>query len=623
MSWLIDSCDRTYDVKDACRRLQSNAATVRVLEVGAFNKGEGELLAAALRSNTVLKGLKLSLYAEDSGLEAPAVVDALKGNATVNRLEFSAKVDGAGMQGIMDLLKANQSLTMFTMRGVHFGDEGAQFIANALRSNGTLTGLWLQADQISNAGAEALASALTGNLTLRRLCLPLNLVDFAGAEAMAASLKGNNVLTELCLDGNDIGASGAMALANVMNDMGSLSILSLAHNGIGDLGLCALAGQVKHNRTLTRLLLRANGIRHVGVVALAKGLEGNYVLKQLYLDDNDIGDEGAAALATVLDQLTQPRLCTGSISHVGFQAIAEALKFSKTLTTLELWSCSGMGDVGMLAMAAALRSNRAIRALALSSTSCGEAGIRAVVEALVGTNTVTELDLSGNKIGDELAGVLCRGLSYIVKLNLAATNIAEAGVQRIAEMLSRNGSLTKLDIDSNNIGDLGVQALGKALAHNDTLAYLCLERRNGFSLIGHGAFTRAFSTNFTLCDMWPLDFVAYTTRNVLIVRNRELKCQQAALILIGLKRLSRAPCLRSNAKDVVRLIARMVWSTRTKAAWDDSVAQPSPKRDALEELHQERWAEAEEGLGDGEEEEEDEEEHDNSMDEDGWSSFSA
>ena len=164
-----------------------------------------------------------------------------------------------------------------------------------------------------------------------------------------------------------------------------------------------------------------------GITAIANALHVNASLTSLDLSNN------------VLCGMTKNG---GTYNAEGITAIANALRVNGGLTTINLsgnqlcgfWTdgrCNLHGDYtaeGITAIAIALRVNGSLTKLSLAENKLGEEGTKFLCDALVGNNTLKELDMMGEKS--------FRGTGS----NIGGT----AGAKHVANMLLVNGSLTKM-----------------------------------------------------------------------------------------------------------------------------------------------------------------------------------
>jgi Ran GTPase-activating protein (RanGAP) involved in mRNA processing and transport len=123
------------------------------------------------------------------------------------------------------------------------------------------------------------------------------------------------------------------------------------------------------------------------------------------------------------------------ISDAETQALAEALKNNRSLTSLYIANAKKIGAAGAQALADALKVNKTLIYLLLFyAKNIGTAGVQALAEALKINNTLKMLWLSDNNIDDD-------------------------GAKILAEALKINKVLTKLDLDNNQIGAEGAKAV--------------------------------------------------------------------------------------------------------------------------------------------------------------------
>jgi Ran GTPase-activating protein (RanGAP) involved in mRNA processing and transport len=84
-------------------------------------------------------------------------------------------VEFGGIEGLLNLLRHNSSVTRLDLSGLYIGDEGAKAVAEALKVNSTLQTIDLVGNSIGDEGAKAVAEALTLNSTLQTIGLGKNI----------------------------------------------------------------------------------------------------------------------------------------------------------------------------------------------------------------------------------------------------------------------------------------------------------------------------------------------------------------------------------------------------------------------------------------------------------------
>ena len=86
-----------------------------------------------------------------------------------------------------------------------------------------------------------------------------------------------------------------------------------------------------------------------------------------------------------------------------------------------------------------------------------EEGDRRLAEALAINSSLTDLDLSWNRVKDERAGRLAEALasnSTLSSLDLSANRVIEEGARRLADALSTNYGLTEVNFTGIGIPDV-------------------------------------------------------------------------------------------------------------------------------------------------------------------------
>ncbi|KAM6971886.1 ribonuclease inhibitor [Aplochiton taeniatus] len=133
------------------------------------------------------------------------------------------------------------------------------------------------------------------------------------------------------------------------------------------------------------------------------------------------------------------------------------------LTDLDL-GYNNIGDDGVKELQTGLTDqNCLIKTLRLQGCGVTSKGCESLSNVLVNSTKLKELDLSGNKIGNEGVASLARGLRYskcpLVTLKLSQCNIEEKGCCDLASALDKKYStiayMRELDMSINAIGDNG------------------------------------------------------------------------------------------------------------------------------------------------------------------------
>lgn len=222
----------------------------------------------------------------------------------------------------------------------------------------------------------------------------------------------------------------------------SLEKLSLDNN---EVNIDALNNLLAQSPSIETLRLKWNSLRENEFVELSKGLVSCYSLKRLFIEENQIGSKGAIALFSSLAE-------SNCIEHVYLR---------KTDIPPECAS-----EIGKQLMRC-----KSLETLSLPSNILGASGITQIGDALLQRN-LTELDLSGNKIGPDGAAVIANMLpknQNLLRLNLRNNEIKDLGAEKIALGLKENDTLQYLSLSTNFIGDTGARAIVQSLLTNNSI----------------------------------------------------------------------------------------------------------------------------------------------------------
>jgi Ran GTPase-activating protein (RanGAP) involved in mRNA processing and transport len=332
------------------------------LRLQSMNRAEAKCLAHALKLNSTLKTIKLSLgvaYAtrdyegilldlatgfeknkylesvyldvdDDDETGGSCLIQALKGNPSLKKLTIhcgfcpdDALVDLLGStqatiislglhvnvyeahplsQNIVDAIRGHGSIVSLDLHGSEISDPISVLLAGQLGFNSKLAlqHLNLTGCGITGTGVTAIALALSSNSTLKKLNLDENAFGNPGATAIADALSENSTLQELCLRDNSLGGACIESFANALRRQNAtLQILNLGSNDLGD-DVDLLADALHHNSTLRDLDVSWNDISDAGAVALAGALMHNSGLLKLDIRDNPIELEGVRSIAKAL-----------------------------------------------------------------------------------------------------------------------------------------------------------------------------------------------------------------------------------------------------------------------------------------------------------------------------------
>jgi len=155
--------------------------------------------------------------------------------------------------------------------------------------------------------------------------------------------------------------------------------------------------------------------------------------------------------------------------------LSEAMLSSATELDLQ---GNRLGDEGVKVVADVLKLNQTLRSLKLQGNNIGPKGAKALADGIVVNNTVHSINLDRNCLEDEGAATLFDALqsnTALHELLLGRNSIGDAGCIGLTEGLETNTSLVKMCLPQNRIGLSGAKALAKMLDGNTSLLSLDFE----------------------------------------------------------------------------------------------------------------------------------------------------
>ncbi|XP_072891355.1 NACHT, LRR and PYD domains-containing protein 3-like [Hemitrygon akajei] len=268
--------------------------------------------------------------------------------------------------------------------------------------------------------------------------------------------------------------------------------LRLGQNELGDSGVKLVSAALRNPECkIQKLWLGDVGLTDSGVEDLVSTLGTNTSLMELDLSDNNLGDSGVKLVSAALrnPECKIQKLWLGNVglTDTGAKDLASALSTNPSLTELNL-SGNKLGDSGVKLVSAALRNPECkIQKLWLTRVSLTDSGAENLASALSANPSLTELNLSDNKLGDSGVKLVSAALRNpeceIQKLWLDKVGLTDYGAEDLVSALSTNPSLTVLNLGLNSLTDRFVPALCRLILTLPSLEWICLGS-NQFSEIG-------------------------------------------------------------------------------------------------------------------------------------------
>ncbi|XP_062895876.1 NACHT, LRR and PYD domains-containing protein 3-like [Mobula hypostoma] len=240
--------------------------------------------------------------------------------------------------------------------------------------------------------------------------------------------------------------------------------------------------------TIKHLNLESCHIQCEGIQRLGPGL---HKCQELSLGENKLGDSEvqlvSAALRNPECKIQKLWLDNVGLTDSSVEDLISALSTNPSLTELDL-SGNKLGDSGVKLVSAALGNPECkIQKLELRDVGLTDSGAEDLVSALSTNTSLTELDLGGNKLGDSgvklVSAALRNRQCKIQILWLYRVGLTDSGVEDLVSAVSTNPSLTELNLGSNSLTDRSVPALRRLILTLPSLKRIRLEM-NRFSWTG-------------------------------------------------------------------------------------------------------------------------------------------
>ncbi|XP_072133414.1 uncharacterized protein [Mobula birostris] len=465
-------------VSEALRNSKCKIQKLWLRNVGLTDSGAQDLVSA-LRTNPSLKELSLNdNKLEDSGVKLVSAALRIS-ECKIQKLWLrNVGLTDSGVEDLASALSTNPSLTELNLSANELGDSGVKLVSAALtNSKFCIQKLWLSDVGLTANGAKDLISTLSTNRSLKELSLNDNKLGDSGVKLLSAALRDSECnIQKLCLWNVGLTDSGAGDLNAALGGNPSLTVLNLNNNKLEDSGVKLVSAALKKSRCkLQELQLRNVGLTDSGAKDLASTLRTNRSLMELNLNDNKLGDSGvklvSAALKKAKCKIQKLWLRDVGLTDSGAKDLASALSSNPSLTELNL-GANKLGDSGVKLVSAALKNSECkIQKLWLYDVGLTDSGAKDLNSTLSTNQSLTELSLNDNKLGDSGVKLVSEALKIseckIQKLSLRNVGLTDSGVEDLLSALRTNPSLTELNLSGNKLGDSGVKLVSEALRNSE------------------------------------------------------------------------------------------------------------------------------------------------------------
>ncbi|XP_062394426.1 NACHT, LRR and PYD domains-containing protein 12-like isoform X1 [Sardina pilchardus] len=293
-------------------------------------------------------------------------------------------------------------------------------------------------------------------------------------------------------------------VASVLQSPNSLIELDLSNNDLGDSGVQLLSkGLSSPHCKLQTLRLAGCKLTDKSCEIVTTVLQSPNSLIELDLSNNDLGDSGVQLLSKGLSsphcKLQTLRLAGCKLTDKSCKIVTTVLQSPNSLIELDL-SKNDLGDSGVQLLSKGLSSPHCkLQTLRLADCKLTDKSCELVASVLQSPNSLIELDLSDNELGDSGVQLLSKGLSSphckLQTLRLAGNKLTDKSCELVASVLKSPNTLTELDLSNKDLGDSGVQLLSKGLSSPHCKLQILRLCKCGFSSEGYVCLALALMVN--------------------------------------------------------------------------------------------------------------------------------
>ena len=256
---------------------------------------------------------------------------------------------------------------------------------------------------------------------VRKVELNGNHLSKAGMSIITPSLKASRTLGILSINGNSIGDEGALCAAIVIRCCIALTDIDLGENRIGDKGGRNIARAAGLSSSLQNCLLYSNQCTYITAAAVAEALSSR---PQVLFDlsDNPLKSRGVASISTVIGRSwTQRRFDVRSTQCLakGVQYLVEALRLDREIQFLYL-SSNPFGSDGCSHLMTLFEKNFALVTVDISGCNICDEGVKMVMKGLVLNKSIRYIDLADNNITDVGCQCVCSTLPHCIIVTLSS-----------------------------------------------------------------------------------------------------------------------------------------------------------------------------------------------------------
>ena len=531
--WMTSFIMRDCLVTDEASTLMSACIKTSKLKLVNFTGCEfsNNNIDKIFASLSKITSLEMIFFSDIDFTEARAILVAsiIASNNKLYILDLTkCKLQHNAALSVTAALKNISALQTLTFDNCELTKDVADDLAVALYINQGLKRLRLPNNKLQSGGA-SIASALCQIKTLTELNLKNNNLSENAIDELSSVIKTNKSLQTLNLSGNNLKTNGIIKITQPLSIISNLTVLIIQNNRITEGAADAIAIAILSNRKLEELYLGDNNLAE-GITKISTALQYLTTLKVLDINNNNAPEEAAKEL-TVAIYNNRLELETLWLANNNFRSsitlIADSLTKTNTLKDIDL-SGNGIPEEVAGDIASVIDSNRSLQSVRLSNNLLMSNGMIKIAQSLSKLSTLTLLHISENKIDDRAAEAVAAVILNNSKLDdlFLNYNQFQTGTIMIAKALRNISTLTRLEFNSNGLPECIAKELAAAIASNNMISSIGI-MNNNFEAAGMIAIIEAMNRlkHITYVNVYNTPFTQEVIDSLssMILRNRELQ----------------------------------------------------------------------------------------------------
>ncbi|XP_031798394.1 ribonuclease inhibitor isoform X2 [Sarcophilus harrisii] len=330
---------------------------------------------------------------------------------------------------------------------------------------------------LTDAMCAKISSVLQDNLSLTELSLANNELRDSGVQMVLSSLQTPTCkIQKLSLQNCNITGASCKMIPALLRTKSTLTDLQLSDNHLGDEGVKLLCeGLMDPKCNLQRLELEYCEFTAASCEALSSVLKTKNSLQELTLNNNELGEAGVLLLCQGLMDpncnLQVLKLEGCGVTPANCRNLSTVLQTKESLEELCLGE-NKIGDAGLAQLCQGILSPTCrLKILWLWECDITAEGCRALAQVLKGKACLKKLSLICNQLGDQGAELLCQALldpaCQLEELWLRTCGFTVASCPSFCTLLEKNRTLKELQLSTNALEDAGIELMSKGLLQSE------------------------------------------------------------------------------------------------------------------------------------------------------------